>query len=81
MQIDGNFSKDKYDYLRFTNECYMGKQGIKTVKRIAIKGSVKIVIELYLTLKNIVIIPRSENWTQIGLYSNLIWVYTVCDWL
>ena len=50
MQIDGNFSKDKYDYSSFTNECYMDKHGIKTVKRIAIEGSVKIVIVLYLTL-------------------------------
>ena len=46
VQIDGIFSKDKYDYSRFTNECYGGKQGIKAVKRITIKGSVKIVIEL-----------------------------------
>ena len=58
MQIDGNFLKDKYDYSRFTNECYGDKQGINAVKRIAMQGSVKIVIELYLTLKNIVIILR-----------------------
>ena len=50
MQIDGNFLKDKYDYSRFTNECYGDKQCIKAVKRIAMKGSVKIVIELYLAL-------------------------------
>ena len=81
MQIDDNFLKDKYDYSRFTNECYGDKQGINAVKRIAMQGSVKIVIELYLTLKNIVIILRPYIWIQIGLYSNLIWVYTVCDWL
>ena len=50
MWIDGNVLKDKYDYSRFTNECYGDNQGIKAVKRIAIKGSVKIVIEPYLTL-------------------------------
>ena len=47
---DGNFSKDKYDYSRFTKECYGSEQGIKAVKRIAIKGTVTIVIEHYLTL-------------------------------
>ena len=42
--------KDMYDYSRFTYEYYGDKQGIKAVKRIAMEGSVKIVIEIYLTL-------------------------------
>ena len=32
------FLKDKYDYSRFTNECYGDKQGIKADVRIAHEG-------------------------------------------